>query len=124
MLPSPPTAPSTLLGTDLREYGVDSTLLAVNINGRALDRVTKEKHRPNRQKCPKIVQKLCFRPLRTIFGHFSDIFSTFFGHFVGTPIFWAVLRLARYNVNRTSLAQNNLIEYIKRIPLGTKQLPT
>ena len=30
------------------------------------------------KKCPKNVRKLCFRPLRTIFGHFSDIF---FGHF-------------------------------------------
>ena len=35
---------------------------------RALDRVTKQKHRPNRQKS---VQKLCFQPLWTIFGHFS-----------------------------------------------------
>ena len=47
--------------------------------------------------CPKIVRKLCFRPLWTIFGHFSDIFSTFFGHFVGIPFFWAVQRSARYN---------------------------
>ena len=49
-------------------------------NGRALDRVTKQKQRPNRQKlskkCPKIV---C---VQTIFGHFSDIFSTFFGQFL------------------------------------------
>ena len=29
-----------------------------------------------------------FRPLRTIFGHFSDIFSTFFGHFVDISFFW------------------------------------
>ena len=43
--------------------------------------------------CPKKVRKLCFRPLRTIF---SDIFSTFFGHFVGVPIFWAVQRFAHY----------------------------
>ena len=27
--------------------------------------------------CPKHVRKLCFQPLQTIFGHFSDIFSTF-----------------------------------------------
>ena len=65
-------------------------------NGRALGRVTKEKHRPNRHKLPKNVRKLCFRPLRAIFGYFSDTFSTFFGHFVGIPIFWAVQRFARY----------------------------
>ena len=27
--------------------------------------------------CPKNVRKLCFQPLWTIFGHFSDIFLTF-----------------------------------------------
>ena len=64
-------------------------------NGRALDRVTKQKHRPNRQKMSKI-RKLCFHPLRTIFGHLSDI-STFFRHFVDIPCFWAVQRFARYN---------------------------
>ena len=43
---------------------------------------------------PKKVRKLCFRPLRTILGHFrtfADIFSTFFGHFVDILFFWAVL---------------------------------
>ena len=48
--------------------------------------------------CRKNVRKLCFRPLRTISGHFSDIFSTFFGHLVNIPFFWAVQRFARYNV--------------------------
>ena len=152
-------------------------------NGRALDRVTKEKHRPNRQKLSKKCAKIVFfGPLRTIFGHFSgenkpininkftglfrkwvgvrlfmcfpfspgkrethkqnsqeilgkgrespgtvrdnpgtirwkfylcvflfiigffpalifaDIFSTFFGHSVGVPIFWAVQRFAHYKV--------------------------
>ena len=38
-----------------------------------------------------------FRPLWTIFGHFSDNFSTFFGHFVDLPFFWAVQRFASYN---------------------------
>ena len=52
-------------------------------NGRALDRVTKEEHRPNRRakNCPKEGPKIVFsaRPLFwTIFGHFSDIFWTFF----------------------------------------------
>ena len=31
--------------------------------------------------CPKNVLKLCFKPLWTIFGHFLDIFRTFFRHF-------------------------------------------
>ena len=47
--------------------------------------------------CPKNVRKLCFQPLWTIFGHFSDIFSTSLGHFVDIPIFGAVQRFARYN---------------------------
>ena len=57
-------------------------------NGRALDRVTKQSHRPNRQKssnkCPKIV-------VFSTFGQFWDIFpnicSTFFRHslFLGCP---------------------------------------
>ena len=59
--------------------------------------VTKQEHRPNRgENCPKNVRKLCFQFLRTIFGHFLD-FSTFFGHFVYIPLFWAVQRFARYN---------------------------
>ena len=55
-------------------------------NGRALDRVTKQKHRPNRKNCPENVRKLCvFRPLwRTISGHFSDIFSDIFRTFFRT----------------------------------------
>ena len=38
--------------------------------------------------CPKNVRKLCFQPLQTIFGHFSDIFSTFCRHslFLGCPM--------------------------------------
>ena len=52
--------------------------------------------------CPKNVQKLCFQPLRTIFGHFSDNFSTFFGHFVEIPFFWAVQRFAHYNIGLIS----------------------
>ena len=35
--------------------------------------------------CPKNVRKLCFQTLRTIFGHFSDNFWTFFRHFVDIP---------------------------------------
>ena len=46
-------------------------------NGPALDRVTRQEHRPNRQKLSKKVRKLCFQPLWTICGHFSDILSTF-----------------------------------------------
>ena len=60
----------------------------VACNGRALDRLAKQKHRPNHgpmgKRCPKNVQKLCSRSLWTIFGHiadicrhFSDILSTF-----------------------------------------------
>ena len=52
--------------------------------GRALDRVTKQKHRPNRQKlsqkCPKIVFSVPsdkFWTFSNIFKHFSDILSTF-----------------------------------------------
>ena len=52
--------------------------------GRALDRVTKQKHRPIGKNCPKNVRKLCLQPVWTIFGHFrtffrhfSDILSTF-----------------------------------------------
>ena len=36
-------------------------------------------------------------------GHFSDIFSTFFGHFVDIPIFGAVQRFARYKFIRFDL---------------------
>ena len=39
-------------------------------NGRALDRVTKQKHRPNRQKLSKKCPKIVFTALWTIFGHF------------------------------------------------------
>ena len=49
-----------------------------------------------RKNCPKNVRQLCFRPLTTIFGHCSDIFSTFCGHFVDTLFFWAVQRFACY----------------------------
>ena len=66
------------------------------VTGRALDRVTKQKHRPNR---PKIVQtnvrKLCVSAPADNFGHFWDISSTFFRHFVGIPFkfCWAVQHL-------------------------------
>ena len=50
-------------------------------NGRALDRVTKQKHRPNRQemsqKCPKIVFAAPPDNFWTFFRHFFDILSTF-----------------------------------------------
>ena len=50
-------------------------------NGRAFDRVTKQKHRPNRQKmskkCPKIVCAVPPDNFSTFFRHFSDILSTF-----------------------------------------------
>ena len=49
----------------------------LDCNGRALDRVTKQKHRPNWQKFSKNVQQLCCQPPQTIFGHFSNIFSAF-----------------------------------------------
>ena len=54
-------------------------------NGRALDRVTKQKHRPNRQKlstkCPKIVFSVPPDIFWTFFGHFLDIFRTFLSTF-------------------------------------------
>ena len=69
---------------------------AHNCNGRPLDRVTKSKHRPNRQKmsknCPKIVFSVPTDNFWTFFVHFS----TFFGHFVDIPFFWAVQRFARH----------------------------
>ena len=61
-------------------------------NGRALDRVTKQKHRPNRQKlskkCPKIVFSAPSDNFWTFFGHFFDIFRTFcrHSHFLGCPM--------------------------------------
>ena len=61
-------------------------------NGRALDRVTKQKHRPNRQtlskKCPKIVVSAPPDNFWTFFGHFFDIFRTFCRHslFLGCPM--------------------------------------
>ena len=54
-------------------------------NGRALDRVTKQKHRPNRQKCLKNVRNCVLSPFGPFFGDFVDI------HFL-----WAVQRFARY----------------------------
>ena len=60
-------------------------------NRRALDRVTKQKHRPNRQKlskkCPKIVFSAPLDNFRTFFGHFFDIFRTFcrHSHSLGCP---------------------------------------
>ena len=49
--------------------------------------------------CPKNVRKLCFQPLWTILDIFRTFFSTFFGHFVDIPIFWAVQRFARYKIH-------------------------
>ena len=70
-------------------------------NGRALDSVSQNKSiRPNRQKvsekCPKMV---CLQLALSVdnFWTFSDIFLTFFGHFVDIPCLWAVQRFARYN---------------------------
>ena len=47
-------------------------------NGRALDRLTKQKHRPNRQKLSKKYLKIVFSAFS---GNFSDIFRTFFDIF-------------------------------------------
>ena len=64
--------------------------LAQSCNGRALDRVTKQKHRPNRQKlsqkCPKIVSAPPGN-FWTFFRQFFDIFRTFCRHslFLGCP---------------------------------------
>ena len=63
----------------------------LSCNGRALDRVTTQKHRPNRQKlskkCPKIVFSAPPDNFWTFFGHFFDIFRTFCRHspFLGCP---------------------------------------
>ena len=52
--------------------------------GKSLDRVTKQKHRPTRQnlskKCPKIVFSAPPDNFWTFFGHFLDIFQTFCRH--------------------------------------------
>ena len=52
------------------------------------------------EKCPKIV----FAVPRDNSWTFSDIFSTFFGHFVDIPFFWAVQRFARYNASVSGFA--------------------
>ena len=74
----------------VEKRGGRASTIRQGCNGRALDRVTKQQHRPNRQisskKCPKIV-----------FSAPLDNFSTFFEHLVDIPIFWAVKRFARYN---------------------------
>ena len=56
--------------------------------------------------CLKRVRNLCLQVLRTIFGYFSDIFSTFLRHFVDIPSFWAVQRFARYNPKGPNLEKN------------------
>ena len=60
--------------------------LAYFCNGRALDRVTKSNHRPNRQKlskkCPKFVFSAPPDNFWTFFRHFFDIFRTFCRHFL------------------------------------------
>ena len=58
--------------------------------------------------CPENVRKLSKKCLKivfssTIFGHFSDIFSAFFGHFVDIPFFWAIQRFARYNLSKAEI---------------------
>ena len=51
-------------------------------NGRALDRVTKQKRRPHMQNLSKKGPKIVFSaPLENVFGHFQ----TFFGRFVDIP---------------------------------------
>ena len=70
-------------------------LCTKSCNGRALDRVTKQKHLPNRQKLSKKCPKIVFSPFRTIFGHFLDNSSTFLGRFVDIPYFLAVQPFAR-----------------------------
>ena len=56
------------------------------------------------KKCPKIVFLAPPDNFRIFFRHFSDIFSTFLGHFVGILIFWAVQRFARYKYGSTMLS--------------------
>ena len=53
------------------------TICGLSCNGQALDRVTKQRSRPNMQTLSRKKSKNCFQPLRTIFGHFPDNFSTF-----------------------------------------------
>ena len=84
--------------------GVPKTLafaFGLRCNGRALDRVTKQKHRPNRQKLSKKSPKIVFTaPLDkfwTFFRHFSDM--------VDIPVFWAVQRFARYKVCAFAIAR-------------------
>ena len=57
-------------------------------NGRALDRVTKQKHRPNRQKLSKKRPKIVFPEN---FSTFSDMLSTF-------PFSGLSNDFARYNI--------------------------
>ena len=63
-----------------------STARLWDCNGRALDRVIKQKHRQNRQKLFKKCPKIVFSPP-------LDNFWTFFRH----SLFLAVQRFARYN---------------------------
>ena len=57
-------------------------------NGRALDRVTKQKHRPNSEKLPKKCPKMVFSaPLDNFWTFFWHIFQTLCRHslFLGCP---------------------------------------
>ena len=79
------TAHSTMADyiQNFNPWGRDRTLYACN--GRALDRVTTQKHRPNRQKIVQKMSENCvFSPsrqlldiFRTFCRHFSDILSAF-----------------------------------------------
>ena len=66
---------------EIAKTAISATSLACN--GRALDRVTKQKHRPNRQEMSKKCRIIVFSAPP---DNFSDIFSTFFGHFVDVPL--------------------------------------
>ena len=61
--------------------------LSLSCNGRALDRVTKQKHRSNRQKLSKKCPKIVFSVPLDNFWTFFDSFRTFCRHsrFLGCP---------------------------------------
>ena len=74
-----------------RMLSTSFAMTLLSCNRRALDRVTKQKHRPNgqklSQKCPKIVFSVPPDNFWTFFGHLFDSFRTFFRHslFLGCP---------------------------------------
>ena len=59
-----------------------------NCNGRALDRVAQQKHRPNRQKLCKKCPKIVFSAPRDIFWTFFGHFSTIFGYLLTFCFSW------------------------------------